>query len=73
MDRRNASPSSIERIRRSKLYEFDSQDVEMDKMDDENVQAIHERWRFDQDDVPAVGPGGPEEQNRILVDDFDIR
>ena len=32
---------------------------------------IDDRWKFDADDVPAVGPEGYDEQDRVLIDDFD--
>ncbi|KAG6872484.1 hypothetical protein C0993_002121, partial [Termitomyces sp. T159_Od127] len=31
------------------------------------------RWRFDNDDEPATGPDGSDEQNRVLVDDYSPR
>lgn len=40
--------------------------------DDEEMSArLRERWRFDQDDEPIVGPEGADEQDRILIDDYD--
>ncbi|CAL1709115.1 unnamed protein product [Somion occarium] len=36
----------------------------------EDIRRLRERWRFDDDDAPAVGPEGPDEQDRKLVDDF---
>lgn len=32
---------------------------------------LSERWKFDDDDGPAVGPDGSEEQDRVLVDDYE--
>ncbi|KAI0057206.1 hypothetical protein BV25DRAFT_1812676 [Artomyces pyxidatus] len=34
---------------------------------------IRERWKFDDDDDPPVGPDGPDEQDRVLVDEFDLK
>ena len=31
---------------------------------------IRDRWKFDDDDEPAIGPDGPDEQDRMLVDDY---
>ncbi|CAA7267867.1 unnamed protein product [Cyclocybe aegerita] len=31
---------------------------------------LEERWKYDLDDVPPVGPEGADEQDRILVDDY---
>lgn len=40
--------------------------------DDEEISArLRERWRFDQDDEPTVGPEGVDEQDRTLIDDYD--
>ncbi|KAG2040570.1 enhancer of polycomb-like-domain-containing protein [Suillus americanus] len=40
--------------------------------DDEEISArLRERWRFDQDDEPTVGPEGADEQDRTLIDDYD--
>lgn len=41
------------------------------KEDEERAWRLADRWKFDEDDCPAVGPGGPEEQDRVLVDDYD--
>lgn len=42
--------------------------------DDEEMSArLRERWRFDQDDEPTVGPEGTDEQDRTLIDDYDPR
>ena len=44
-----------------------SEDVSMD----EEIRALEERWRYDEDDGPVVGPMGLAEQDRVLVDDYD--
>jgi enhancer of polycomb-like protein len=77
VDRRNTAPRSILSIPRSSLFDLQPTDTPMD-VDQENVDPdkaeetanLLSRWRFDQDDTPAVGPLGPEEQDRILVDDY---
>lgn len=38
----------------------------------EERRKLAERWRFDDDDVPAFGSGGPEEHDRKLVDDYEV-
>ncbi|KAH9852530.1 enhancer of polycomb-like-domain-containing protein [Lenzites betulinus] len=43
---------------------FDDEDEEAG----ERLKKIEERFRFDDDDAPAIGPGGPDEQDRKLVD-----
>ncbi|EGN97434.1 hypothetical protein SERLA73DRAFT_161474 [Serpula lacrymans var. lacrymans S7.3] len=44
-----------------------------DDGDEERVSKLHERWRFDDDDSPVVGPEGPDEQDRVLIDDYEPR
>jgi len=39
--------------------------------DEETATRLRERWRFDQDDEPTVGPEGADEQDRVLIDDYD--
>ncbi|TFY75117.1 hypothetical protein EWM64_g8894, partial [Hericium alpestre] len=34
---------------------------------------IRDRWRFDSDDEPPVGPEGPDEEHRVLVDEYDVK
>jgi enhancer of polycomb-like protein len=34
---------------------------------------LERRWKYDQDDEPAVGPDGPDEHDRVLIDDYDAR
>ncbi|GLB42746.1 putative enhancer of polycomb-like protein [Lyophyllum shimeji] len=70
IDRRAAAPPPIVDISRSSLFERENVDVEMSSPDEERDLRIAERWRYDADDVPAVGPEGPEEQGRVLVDDY---
>ncbi|KAF8070202.1 enhancer of polycomb-like-domain-containing protein [Lyophyllum atratum] len=67
VDRRDFAPRPSVSVRRSSLFDHETDDVEME--DDDN-ERTRERWRFDADDVPPVGPDGPEEQNRLLVDDY---
>jgi enhancer of polycomb-like protein len=31
---------------------------------------IRDRWLFDADDEPSAGPDGPDEKDRVLVDEF---
>jgi len=34
--------------------------------------CLCERWRFDQDDEPTVGPEGADEQDCILIDNYGL-
>ncbi|KIJ13620.1 hypothetical protein PAXINDRAFT_116937 [Paxillus involutus ATCC 200175] len=40
---------------------------------DEDARRVRERWRFDQDDDPLVAPEGAEEQDRMLIDDYESK
>jgi enhancer of polycomb-like protein len=40
--------------------------------DPEYYRKIAEKWRFDADDQPSNGPEN-DEQDRVLIDDFDSR
>ncbi|KAI0793285.1 enhancer of polycomb-like-domain-containing protein [Abortiporus biennis] len=47
-------------------------DSDMDDEERERRRRLAERWKFDEDDVPAVGPKGADEQDRMLVDDYQV-
>ena len=40
--------------------------------DVESRRRLKERWAYDADDVPPVGPEGQEEHDRKLMDDFAV-
>ncbi|KAI0635269.1 enhancer of polycomb-like-domain-containing protein [Trametes polyzona] len=40
-----------------------------DEVSTERMKKLEERYRFDDDDAPAIGPGGPDEQDRKLIDE----
>ncbi|KAJ8088802.1 Enhancer of polycomb-like protein 1 [Marasmius tenuissimus] len=48
-------------------------DREEDELAEERDRRLRERWRFDSDDNPPYGPKGSDEQDRVLVDEFDPR
>ncbi|KAG6907559.1 hypothetical protein DXG01_008441 [Tephrocybe rancida] len=74
IDRRDAAPRSIVSTSRSSLFGKDTDDVEMaDPEDAQRASRAAAQWRFDDDDTPATGPEGAEEQNRVLVDDYSPR
>lgn len=74
VDRRDATPRQVVRQKRSVLFDLENTDIKMDDgEDDERASMAAERWRYDLDDGPAVGPEGPDEQNRILVDDYESK
>lgn len=47
-----------------------AEDSGEDDKDEERLWRLSERWKFDDDDGPAIGPDGSEEQDRVLVDDY---
>lgn len=42
-----------------------------DLEEQERLQRLAERWKFDTDDMPDGGADGPEETDRILIDDYE--
>ncbi|KAG6841599.1 hypothetical protein C0991_009355 [Blastosporella zonata] len=74
VDRRTAAPRAIVSTNRSSLFGKDADDVEMaDPEEAERASRAAAQWRFDGDDAPATGSEGPDEQNRMLVDDYSTR
>jgi enhancer of polycomb-like protein len=75
LDRRDSIPRPFLSIPRSKLFGINEpMDVDCETpAQDENRSRLVERWRFDMDDSPAIGPEGLEEQDRVLVNDYDER
>ncbi|KAK7029405.1 Enhancer of polycomb-like protein 1 [Paramarasmius palmivorus] len=68
MDRRvqiNGLPTRRDRIADDRM--------DVDAEDEERDRRLAERWKFDSDDGPTYGPNGSDEQDRIMVDDFDHR
>ncbi|KIK61927.1 hypothetical protein GYMLUDRAFT_559643 [Collybiopsis luxurians FD-317 M1] len=76
---RRPPPSRISKRRRLATFSNDNdKDCAMDvdtppSEDDEGNHRLAERWRFDADDGPPHGPAGSEEQDRMLVDDYDSK
>jgi enhancer of polycomb-like protein len=52
--------------------DVDTENPEQDEIH-ENRSGLVERWRFDMDDSSTIGPEGLEEQDRVLVNDYDER
>ncbi|KAF9483666.1 hypothetical protein BDN70DRAFT_799389 [Pholiota conissans] len=80
IDRRDAAPRRIvPKLPRSSLFSLPEEDDDEQKMEvdedpeeAERIRRLEERWKYDADDVPPVSPEGADEQNRILIDDYDI-
>ncbi|GLB37128.1 putative enhancer of polycomb-like protein [Lyophyllum shimeji] len=70
VDRRDCAPRPIVSTRPSSSLQTEADDVELKAEDAERKRRLEERWRFDADDIPPLGPDGPEEQNRVIVDDY---
>ena len=73
LDRRNAIPLRLAttNLPRSTLFDVDKpMDVDEDQ-EGERRRQLEERWKFDSDDAPLVGPDGSEEQDRTLIDDYE--
>ncbi|KAF4622202.1 hypothetical protein D9613_009361 [Agrocybe pediades] len=81
VDRRQAVPRRpIPKLPRSSLFGVGAEeeeqedapmDVDEDPEEEERRRRLEERWKYDMDDVPPVGPEGADEQDRVLVDDYD--
>lgn len=46
-------------------------DVDEGPDEAEQRRRLEERWEFDADDAPPGGPDGSDEQDRILIDDYE--
>lgn len=72
LDRRDAMPRVFLNLPRSNLFGINEpMDVDVENQEEDENRRLVERWKFDMDDSPAIGPEGPEEQDRVLVDDYD--
>lgn len=69
--RRPPLAPSISILKRSRSALFGPPADDDDDMDVEDLDRLKERWRFDSDDCPAVGPDGADEQDRVLTDEYD--
>jgi enhancer of polycomb-like protein len=74
LDRRDSTSRSIP-LKRQKNNPNDSKemDVDEDPEESERQHRSEERWKYDQDDMPAVGPQGQDEQDRVLVDEYQTK
>jgi len=77
LDRRDAlhklgiRDDDITSMRRCRGFGRSLEEIFNNAEDEEMARRLQERWRFDQDDDPKVAPEGAEEQDRMLVDDYD--
>jgi enhancer of polycomb-like protein len=42
-------------------------DVDAENQEEDENRRLVERWKFDMDDSPAIGPEGPEEQFWLMI------
>ncbi|KAJ7224458.1 enhancer of polycomb-like-domain-containing protein [Mycena pura] len=70
LDRRPPT-ASMSIVKRSRSALFGPSPSTDEETDDEDTKRLMDRWRFDSDDYPAVGPDGPDEQDRALADEYD--
>ena len=75
LDRRDGATRGFStNLARSSLFTLDEDDamnVDEAAKDDDLGSRLEERWKFDLDDGPAIGPHGADEEHRILVNDYD--
>ncbi|PPR07151.1 hypothetical protein CVT24_010699 [Panaeolus cyanescens] len=73
VDRRETRLSTLKKKYGSSLFGVDSIPEDMDtemSQDPDSWEQLEQRWHFDNDDAPAKGPLGSEEDDRVLVDDY---
>lgn len=77
LDRRNTVFRSFSRgLPRSNLFALDEEDnldVDDEQEDMDHVRQLEDQWKYDSDDGPTIGPQGSDEQDRVLVDDYDVK
>ncbi|KAF9221104.1 hypothetical protein BS17DRAFT_797325 [Gyrodon lividus] len=80
LDRRDAfvqrlgiRPESVGSTQRQQCIGRCLEEVLDDPENDEDTRRLRERWRFDRDDDPLVAPEGADEQDRVLVDDYESK
>ncbi|KAG6816979.1 hypothetical protein H0H87_001294 [Tephrocybe sp. NHM501043] len=64
VDRRNHITPSIVPGKRTP---FPGADDAMAGAEDDELERMREIWRYDADDIPALGPGGLDESHRVLT------
>jgi enhancer of polycomb-like protein len=74
LDRRDPTPQRLtKRLPRSSLFTHEEDETTLNEGAEEveSQKTLEERWNFDTDDLPPVGPDGAEEHDRHLIDDYD--
>ncbi|KAJ3827745.1 enhancer of polycomb-like-domain-containing protein [Lentinula raphanica] len=75
VDRRQHSSHEPPKWRRRFMNDDEEDVMEIDttERDEDFDRRLSERWKYDADDGPPHGPNGADEQDRVLVDDFDSK
>lgn len=71
---RDAPQRLARQLSRSSLFDLGEENktaLNEDVEEAESQKRLEERWKFDVDDMPPVGPDGAEEHDRQLIDDYD--
>ncbi|KAF9242838.1 enhancer of polycomb-like-domain-containing protein [Melanogaster broomeanus] len=73
MQRLGIRPDSVTSTQHRRGFGRRLEEAFDDCENDEDMRRLRERWRFDEDDDPLVAPDGAEEQDRVLVDDYESK
>lgn len=73
LDRRDLTPRLSKRRKRETGVDESKIDVDGDVEELERQRRLEEQWRYDQDDAPTFGPQGQDEQDRVLVDEYQTK
>ncbi|XP_006456605.1 hypothetical protein AGABI2DRAFT_195675 [Agaricus bisporus var. bisporus H97] len=73
LDRRDYVPHLFKRHKRDSEVDESQMELDGDAEEVERQRRLEEQWRFDQDDTPTSGPQGPDEQDRMLVDEYQTK
>ena len=74
VDRRHVTPRLPLMRKQKPQSPFAADNMVVDEEHDEDkyrVLRLAERWKYDADDYPSVGPQGSDEQDRVLIDDYE--
>jgi enhancer of polycomb-like protein len=74
VDRRHLVPRPLSTRTSNRDVQPPGHRSSLSKDEEEEYQwRLLQRWKHDVDDYPAVGPQGSDEQDRVLIDDYEPR
>lgn len=73
LDRRDFVSRLPKRLKKDTGADEIKMDVDKDVEGVERQRRLEEQWRYDQDDAPTFGPQGQDEQDRVLVDEYQTK